>query len=112
MSTLPGRRKFNDVLARSRKVLSDLFPGRKSKRRPESELVAAAKVVFHPGASEDYAAAFAWYYARGTALASNFESEIDRGIRLISQHPSRWPKFDEQRRRLIGQKPLLGSRLK
>ena len=47
--------------------------------------VAAAKVVFHPGAAEDYAAAFAWYYARGTKLASDFESEIDRGVRLISQ---------------------------
>jgi len=44
--------------------------------------VAAAKVVFHPGASEDYAAAFAWYYARGTKIAADFESEIDRGIRL------------------------------
>jgi len=31
--------------------------------------VAAARVVFHPGASKDYAAAFAWYHARGTALA-------------------------------------------
>ena len=104
MSTLPGRRKFNDVLARSRKVLSDLFPGRKSKRGPESEFVAGAKVVFHPGASEDYAAAFAWYHVRGTTLASDFESEVDRAIRLISQHPSRWPKFDDQRRRLIVRK--------
>ena len=41
---------------------------------------------------------------RGRALASNFESEIDRGIRLISQHPSRWPKFDDERRRLIVRK--------
>ena len=35
-------------------------------------------VVFHPGASEDYAAAFAWYDARGIKIASDFESEIDR----------------------------------
>ena len=53
--------------------------------------MAAARVVFHPGASEDYAAAFAWYYTRGTALASDFEREIERGIRLISQNPLRWP---------------------
>lgn len=66
--------------------------------------MAAAKVVFHPGASEDYAAAFAWYHARGPKIASDFESEIDRGIRLISRHPLRWPKFDEQRRRLIVRK--------
>lgn len=63
--------------------------------------MAAAKVVFHPGASEDYAAAFAWYYSRGLALASDFEREIERAIRLISQNPLRWPRFDEQRRRLI-----------
>jgi hypothetical protein len=52
--------------------------------------VAAAKVVFHPGASEDYAATFAWYYARGTKIAADFESEIDRGIRrrLIAQQSS------------------------
>jgi plasmid stabilization system protein ParE len=49
--------------------------------------VAAARVVFHPGASKDYAAAFAWYYARGTALASDFEREIDRGIRLVFRNP-------------------------
>jgi plasmid stabilization system protein ParE len=63
--------------------------------------VAASKVVFHPGASEDYAEAFAWYRSRGAALASNFEHEIERGIRLISQNPLRWPKFDWERRRII-----------
>jgi plasmid stabilization system protein ParE len=66
--------------------------------------VAAVKVIFHPGASEDYAAAFAWYYSRGTALASDFEREIERGIRLISQNPLRWPRYDNERRRLIVRK--------
>jgi hypothetical protein len=31
----------------------------------EGEFVAATRVVFHPGASEDYAAALGWYYSRG-----------------------------------------------
>jgi plasmid stabilization system protein ParE len=66
--------------------------------------VAAARIVFHPGASEYYASAFAWYYARGSALASDFEREIERGIRLISQKPLRCPKFDGQRRRFIVRK--------
>ena len=66
--------------------------------------MAAVKVIFHPGASEDYAAAFAWYYSRGTALASDFEREIERGIRLISQNPLRWPSYDNERRRLIVRK--------
>ena len=43
----------------------------------------AAKIVFHPGASDNYAAAFAWYYPRGTAIAPAFEREIERGLRLI-----------------------------
>ena len=66
--------------------------------------MAAARVVFHPGASDDYAAAFVWYYTRGTALAFDFEREIERGIRLISQNPLRWPKFDGQRRRFVVRK--------
>jgi plasmid stabilization system protein ParE len=66
--------------------------------------VALAKVTFHPGASEDYAAAYSWYHDRGTTLAANFETEIDRGVRLISQNPLRWPKFDNQRRRFIVRK--------
>jgi plasmid stabilization system protein ParE len=66
--------------------------------------VAAAKVVFHPGASEDYAAAFEWYYSRRQAVASDFEREIDRAIRLISRNPLRWPVFENERRRLIVRK--------
>ena len=30
--------------------------------------------------------------------------KIERGIRLISRNPLRWPKFDGQRRRLIVRK--------
>ena len=66
--------------------------------------MAAAKVVFHPGASEDYAEAFAWYNARGVLLASDFEREIERGIRLIFENPLRWPEFDSERRRLVVRK--------
>ena len=63
--------------------------------------MAAAKVTFHPGASEDYAAAFAWYYSRGPAIGSDFEREVDRSIRLISTNPLRWPRFDSHRRRFL-----------
>ena len=42
--------------------------------------MALAKVTFHPGASEDYAAAYSWYHDRGTTLDANFETEIDRGV--------------------------------
>ena len=53
--------------------------------------MAAAKIVFHPGASEDYAAAFAWYHARATKIASVFESEIDRGDRRAFPAPKLRP---------------------
>ncbi len=66
--------------------------------------MAAAKIVFHPGASEDYAEAFGWYYSHGSGIAFDFEREIERGIRLIAQNPRRWPRFDHQRRRLIVRK--------
>ena len=67
--------------------------------------MALAKVAFHPGASEDYAAAYySWYHDRGATLAANFETEVDRAVRLISQNPLRWPKFDNQRRRFIVRK--------
>jgi plasmid stabilization system protein ParE len=66
--------------------------------------VTPANVTFYPGASEDYAAAYCWYYDRGPTLAANFESEVERGVRLISQNPSRWPKFDNRRRRFIVRK--------
>jgi len=48
--------------------------------------VAAANLVFvfHPGAADDYEEAFAWYFARGPALASGFEREVDRCLRLIA----------------------------
>lgn len=66
--------------------------------------MALARISFHPGASEDYAAAYSWYFKRGATLAANFESEIERGVRLISQHPTRWAKFDSDRRRFIVRK--------
>jgi len=66
--------------------------------------VARTKVVFHPGAAEDYEEAVAWYFARGAAVALDFECEIERSLRLIAQSPLRWPKFDAERRRIIVRK--------
>ena len=63
--------------------------------------MAATKVTFHPGAEEDYGEAFAWYFDRNSSIAYDFEYEIERGLRLIAQSPLRWPKFDNERRRII-----------
>ena len=67
-------------------------------------LVARTRVVFHPGASEDYEAAFAWYFAHGGSIARDFEREVERCLRLIAENPLRWPKFDEKHRRMLVRK--------
>jgi plasmid stabilization system protein ParE len=66
--------------------------------------VAKPRVVLHPGAAEDYEAAFSWYFARGVGVAADFEREIDRCLRLIAQSPLRWPKFDAERHRIVVRK--------
>jgi hypothetical protein len=37
--------------------------------------MARAEIIFHPEASEEYAAAYAWYNERGPHLAEAFERE-------------------------------------
>jgi plasmid stabilization system protein ParE len=64
-------------------------------------LAAATKVSFHPGAEGDYVEAFAWYFGHNSSIAYDFEHEVERGLRLISESPLRWPKFDTERRQII-----------
>jgi plasmid stabilization system protein ParE len=66
--------------------------------------VASTRALFHPGASEDYEAAYAWYLTHGIAIANDFEREIERCLRLIEEGPLRWPRYDAQRRRMIVRK--------
>ena len=60
-----------------------------------------AEAAFHPGAAAEYEEAYAWYAARGATLALEFEREVERCLRLITEDPYRWPAFDAQRRRII-----------
>ena len=66
--------------------------------------MARTKALFHPGASEDYDAAYAWYLSHGIGIANDFEREIERCLRLIEENPLRWPKYDAQRRRMVVRK--------
>ena len=50
---------------------------------------------FHPEASQEYIEAQAWYAERSQQLALEFESEVERGLRLISENPDRWVKYDK-----------------
>jgi hypothetical protein len=84
-----GSQSSKIFLTEERKIVVRPLPWTEVNRRPESELVTAAKVTLPPRASENYAAAFARYYARGTAFTSNIESTIGRNTRLISENPLR-----------------------
>lgn len=66
--------------------------------------MANTRARFHPGASEDYDAAYAWYFTHGIGIANDFEREIERCLRLIEESPLRWPRFDAERRRMIVRK--------
>lgn len=61
-------------------------------------------LAFHPGAAEEYIAAYMWYCERGIHLGAAFEAEIDRAVRLISEFPKRWPIYEKKYRRLLARK--------
>jgi hypothetical protein len=42
--------------------------------------MARIEIIFHPEASEEYAAAYAWYHERGSHLAEAFERETERAV--------------------------------
>jgi plasmid stabilization system protein ParE len=47
------------------------------------------KIEFHEAASEEYLAAFLWYFERSEAVASRFSRELSRAIELIANAPKR-----------------------
>ncbi|NIR47235.1 type II toxin-antitoxin system RelE/ParE family toxin [candidate division KSB1 bacterium] len=54
--------------------------------------------IFHPEAAEEYANAYEWYAKRSLRIADEFEREIERALRLITNTPETWPKYDDQHR--------------
>ncbi len=58
-------------------------------------------VVFHPGARDEYCAAYQWYAVIGTEVARAFEEEVERALGLIREAPNRWPRFGTRHRRLV-----------
>lgn len=59
------------------------------------------KVPFHPEATDEYVASYAWYYERGPHLAVAFEHEIERTLRLIVDTPERWPRYIGNYRKIL-----------
>lgn len=58
-------------------------------------------ISFHPEATEEYVASYAWYYERGRHLSEAFEHEIERALRLIVDAPERWPTYKGKYRRIL-----------
>ena len=58
-------------------------------------------VLFHPEASDEYAASYAWYYDKGAHVADIFEREVKRSLRLIADYPRRWPVYRGKYRRIM-----------
>jgi plasmid stabilization system protein ParE len=59
------------------------------------------EVKFHEAASEEFEAAFEWYYLRSEFFASKFAEEIAHAINLIAETPERWPKTNSGARKYL-----------
>ena len=58
-------------------------------------------VVFHPEASEEYAAALEWYARCGEHLGQSFEQEIERAVQFVAASPERWARYGSYHRRIL-----------
>jgi hypothetical protein len=50
-------------------------------------------VLFHSAAEAELYDAIAFYESRRTGLGLAFQSEVERVVDLIQQHPDRWPGY-------------------
>jgi len=63
--------------------------------------VHAADVAFHRDAIAEYEEAFAWYFSRSPDIATRFEHEVERALRLIVEAPTVGAACDEVNRRIL-----------
>jgi toxin ParE1/3/4 len=59
---------------------------------------------FHPEASEEFEAADDWYFLHSADASADFLSEVEAGIKAITQAPHRWPKYLHGTRRFVLQR--------
>ena len=60
-----------------------------------------AEVVFHPEASAEYREAYTWYASHDSRTADRFEEEVESAVDCIAESPQRWPRYDEEHRKLV-----------
>src|SRR5258708_39379721 len=84
------------------------FPGKKfAGESPPSSLMANKEVEFHEAASEEFAAAFDWYWERSAGAAARFAGEMSRAVASIAEAPQRWPTgIHGTRKFLLGRFPF------
>jgi plasmid stabilization system protein ParE len=58
-------------------------------------------VEIHPDALEEAGAAVEWYATRSQEAADAFIAELDRGVKVISESPERWPAHLLETRRYL-----------
>jgi plasmid stabilization system protein ParE len=56
------------------------------------------KIRILPSATEDLEAALAWYDQRSISTANRFAGEVDKAIKSIAAHPTRYPLLDDKHR--------------
>jgi toxin ParE2 len=59
------------------------------------------EVNFHKAASEEFEAAFEWYYLRSEFVASKFAEEMSHAVAMISDAPNRWPTANRGSRKFV-----------
>jgi toxin ParE1/3/4 len=61
-------------------------------------------VVFHRRAAEELDDAMAYYESQREGLSLSFETEVERAVQLIQDHPERWAAYKDTAYRMCSLK--------
>ncbi len=59
------------------------------------------RLLYHPGATRDQRESFAWYAQESPDTALRFLDAVENAYERIADHPSRFPRFSRNTRRLV-----------
>src|SRR5258708_34059380 len=85
-----GRKSFTVAPAKSRKAKSVAARWNKSSR---ASAPGSVRVVVHPEAGQELAAAALWHEERQPGLGSIFLDEFEATLRRVAAEPERWRKM-------------------
>ena len=61
----------------------------------------ATEVRLHPAAERELRVAYLWYLERSSVVADSFEAEVDHAVKVVAEHPERWPLLTQSVRRYV-----------